>query len=229
MFEDDDNMKEYCFVIQPYDGGDFDNRYDDIIKPALESCGIEAYRVDRDPYVEIAVSVIEERIRDATLVIAEISVDNPNVWFELGYAMALEKPVIMLCDNMYRNGKFPFDISHRNVLVYRSGSIRDFKDCLEKLKERIAAKLKRMKLTIQDGNVTAEERLILKALSRDQKTAEAMTPEEKISIKDMTDEMMLDCLKTLTDKGFLEYRYSTIGGNGFYQITDKGNSFLKEN
>lgn len=222
-------MKEYCFVIQPYDGGDFDNRYDDIIKPALESCGIEAYRVDRDPYVEIAVSVIEERIRDATLVIAEISVDNPNVWFELGYAMALEKPVIMLCDNMYRNGKFPFDISHRNVLVYRSGSIRDFKDCLEKLKERIAAKLKRMKLTIQDGNVTAEERLILKALSRDQKTAEAMTPEEKISIKDMTDEMMLDCLKTLTDKGFLEYRYSTIGGNGFYQITDKGNSFLKEN
>ena len=222
-------MKEYCFVIQPYDGGDFDNRYDDIIKPALESCGIEAYRVDRDPYVEIAVSVIEERIRDATLVIAEISVDNPNVWFELGYAMALEKPVIMLCDNMYRNGKFPFDISHRNVLVYRSGSIRDFKDCLEKLKERIAAKLKRMKLTIQDGNVTAEERLILKALSRDQKTAEAMTPEEKISIKDMTDEMMLDYLKTLTDKGFLEYRYSTIGGNGFYQITDKGNSFLKEN
>lgn len=222
-------MKDYCFVIQPYDGGDFDNRYDDIIKPALESCGIEAYRVDRDPYVEIAVSVIEERIRDATLVIAEISVDNPNVWFELGYAMALEKPVIMLCDNMYRNGKFPFDISHRNVLVYRSGSIRDFNVCLEKLKERIAAKLKRMKLTIQDGNVTAEERLILKALSRDQKTAEAMTPEEKISIKDMTDEMMLDCLKTLTDKGFLEYRYSTIGGNGFYQITDKGNCFLKEN
>ena len=39
--------------------------------------------------------------------------------------------------------------------------------------------------------------------------------------------MMLDCLKTLTDKGFLEYRYSTLGGNGFYQITDKGNSFFQ--
>lgn len=222
-------MKEYCFVIQPYDGGDFDNRYDDIIKPALESCGMEAYRVDRDPYVEIAVSVIEERIRDAVLVIAEISMDNPNVWFELGYAMALEKPVIMLCDNTYRNGRLPFDISHRNVLVYRSGSMRDFNDCLEKLKERIAAKLKKVKLTIQDETATAEERLILKALSRDQKTAEAMTPEEKISIKDMTDEIMLDCLKNLTDKGFLEYRYSTTGGNGFYQVTDKGNRFLKEN
>ena len=97
--------------------------------------------------------------------------------------MALEKPVIMLCDNMYRNGKFPFDISHRNVLVYRSGSIRDFNDCLEKLKERIVTKLKRMKLTIQDGNLTAEERLILKALSRDQKTAEAMILEEKSALR----------------------------------------------
>lgn len=222
-------MKEYCFVIQPYDGGDFDNRYDDIIKPALESCGVEAYRVDRDPYVEIAISVIEERIQDATLIIAEISMDNPNVWFELGYAMALGKPVIMLCDSMYRSEKIPFDISHRNVLIYRSGSIRDFNDCFEKLKERITAKLKKMKLSVQDGDITDEERLILKALSRDQKTAEAMTPEEKISIKDMSDELMLDCLKTLTDKGFLEYRYSTLGGNGFYQVTDKGNCFLKEN
>ena len=222
-------MKEYCFVIQPYDGGDFDNRYDDIIKPALESCGVEAYREDRDPYVEIAISVIEERIQDATLIIAEISMDNPNVWFELGYAMALGKPVIMLCDSMYRSEKIPFDISHRNVLIYRSGSIRDFNDCFEKLKERITAKLKKMKLSVQDGGITDEERLILKALSRDQKTAEAMTPEEKISIKDMSDELMLDCLKTLTDKGFLEYRYSTLGGNGFYQVTDKGNCFLKEN
>ena len=141
-------MKEYCFVIQPYDGGDFDNRYDDIIKPALESCGVEAYRVDRDPYVEIAISVIEERIQDATLIIAEISMDNPNVWFELGYAMALGKPVIMLCDSMYRSEKIPFDISHRNVLIYRSGSIRDFNDCFEKLKERITAKLKKMKLSV---------------------------------------------------------------------------------
>lgn len=221
-------MEEYCFVIQPYDRGDFDNRYDDIIQPAIEAFGLKAYRVDRDPSVEIAISVIEERIREATIIIAEISIDNPNVWFELGYAMALGKSVIMLCDNTYRNGKIPFDIRHRNILLYSSGSMRDFNECLRKLKERIRAKLKSLKLNIQDKNISVEEKLILKVLSRDQKTAEAMTPEEKISIKDMPDELMLDCLKALTNKGFLEYRYSTIGGNGFYQITNEGNSFLKE-
>ena len=72
-----------------------------IIKPAVEECGLIAYRVDRDPYVEIAVSAIEEKIRDATIVVAEISVDNPNVWFELGYAMALDKKIIMLCDVLW--------------------------------------------------------------------------------------------------------------------------------
>ncbi len=222
-------MEEYCFVIQPYDRGDFDHRFDDIVKPVIEECGLEAYRVDRDPYVEIAVSVIEERIRDAALVIAEISVDNPNVWFELGYAMALNKPVIMMCDDAYRNGKFPFDISHRNVLVYRTGSLRDFDVFKESLKTRIFAKLKGIHRIENNSKITPEEELILKALSRDQKTAEAMTPEEKIRIKDMSDEIMLDCLKSLTDKAFLEYRYSTIGGNGFYQLTEKGNNILKEN
>ena len=184
--------------------------------------------MDRDPYVEIAVSAIEEKIRDATIVVAEISVDNPNVWFELGYAMALDKTVIMLCDNAYRNGKFPFDISHRNVLTYRTGSIRDFKECTEKLKLRIMAKLNGIRLLEQDDSISVEESLILKAFSRDQKTAEAITPEEKICIKGMSDELMADCLKALTSKKYLEYRYSTIGGNGFYQITAKGTRYLKE-
>ena len=201
----------------------------DIIRPAVEDSGLIAYRVDRDPYVEIAVSAIEEKIREATLIIAEISADNPNVWFELGYAMALEKPVIMLCDSAYRNGKFPFDISHRNVLVYRTGSMRDFNYCIENLKVRIAAKLKGIQLHEEDDSVSKEEKLILKALSRDQKTAEAITPEEKINIKDMQDEVLADCLKSLTNKKYLEYRYSTIGGSGFYQLTEKGNEFLKEN
>lgn len=146
-------MKEYCFVIQPYDGGDFDNRFDDIIKPAVEDCGLTAYRVDRDPYVEIAVSAIEEKIRDATIVVAEISIDNPNVWFELGYAMALDKKIIMLCDATRRLNGFPFDISHRNILLYRTGSMRDFLECQNKLKVRINAKLHGIRLAQIDDSI----------------------------------------------------------------------------
>ena len=220
-------MKEYCFVIQPYDGGDFDNRFDDIIKPAVEECGLIAYRVDHDPYVEIAVSAIEEKIRDATVVVAEISVDNPNVWFELGYAMALEKKIIMLCDANSRLNGFPFDISHRNILLYKTGSMRDFQDCQNKLKIRISAKLNGIRLAKMDEVLSPEEKLILKILSRDQKIPQAMTPEEKIIKDGMDRDMVADCLRSLTSKKYIEYRISTIGGKGFYQLTTKGISIVE--
>ena len=34
-----------CFVIQPFDGGTFDKRYEDIIAPAIKEAGLESYRV----------------------------------------------------------------------------------------------------------------------------------------------------------------------------------------
>jgi hypothetical protein len=37
------------------------------------------YRVDRDPAVEVAIDAIEEGIRSATICLADITTDNPNV------------------------------------------------------------------------------------------------------------------------------------------------------
>lgn len=84
-------MNDFCFVAQPFDNGKFDLRFHDIIKPAVESCGFHAYRVDEDNEVEIPISTIEKKIVSASFVIAEITTDNPNVWFELGYALAHSK------------------------------------------------------------------------------------------------------------------------------------------
>ena len=84
-----------CFVIQPFDGGPFDKRYDDVIVPAISAADLEAYRVDRDPSVLIPMEEVEKRIREADACLADISEPNPNVWFELGFAIAARKPVIL--------------------------------------------------------------------------------------------------------------------------------------
>ena len=86
-----------CFVMQPFDQGVFDQRYEDVIKPAINDAGLEAYRVDQDPKVSIPIKEIENGIREATICLAEITVDNPNVWFELGYAIACRKQVVLIC------------------------------------------------------------------------------------------------------------------------------------
>ena len=125
-----------CVVIQPFNPK-FDKRYDDVYKPALEQAGLEPYRVDQDPNTEKPIESVEERIRNATICLADITTDNPNVWYELGYAFAAGSSVIMVCSNE-RNGKLPFDIHHRTVIEYTSESVSDF----DKLRNQISTRAK---------------------------------------------------------------------------------------
>ena len=125
-----------CFVIQPF-SPKFDKRYHEDYKPALEDAGLEPYRVDQDPGTERLMDSIEEEIRKATICLADITTDNPNVWYELGYAFAVGRSVIMVCSNK-RDGKYPFDIQHRTIIEYASESRSDF----DKLRDEISRRAK---------------------------------------------------------------------------------------
>jgi hypothetical protein len=130
-----------CFVIQPFDSGKFDKRFDDVYVPAIEAAGLEAYRVDRDPGVEVPIEAIEEGIRNAAVCLADITTDNPNVWYELGFAFATGRPVVMVCSNERTSAKYPFDIQHRTVINYKPESSSDFESLKTALCERIKAML----------------------------------------------------------------------------------------
>ena len=114
-----------CFVIQPFDRGKFDKRYKDIYKPALSDAGIDAYRVDEDPTVGVAIKAIEEGISGADICLADVTTNNPNVWYEFGFAFALGRPVVMTCSSE-RSDRFPFDIRHRRIIRYSTESQSDF-------------------------------------------------------------------------------------------------------
>ena len=124
-----------CFVIQPFDKDKFDQRYTDIFEPAIIASGLQPYRVDRDPSVRIPIEQIEEGIKNSKLCFAEITLDNPNVWYELGFAFASGKDVVMITEERQ---KFPFDIQHRQVINYKTTSKSDY----EKLELNITEKIK---------------------------------------------------------------------------------------
>jgi hypothetical protein len=133
-----------CFVIQPFDGGGkFDKRFDDVFAPAVKDAGLEPYRVDQDPAVSIPIEAIEQGIRGAAICLAEITTDNPNVWFELGYALATGKDVIMVCDQKERAKKFPFDVQHRSIITYGTESPSDFAKLRNAITGRMQAMLKK--------------------------------------------------------------------------------------
>ena len=113
-----------CFVIQPFDKGKFDTRYIDIFEPAIRKAEFEPYRIDNDLSVRVPIDEIEKGISESSICFAEITTDNPNVWYELGFAFACDKDVIMVCSDE-RQGKFPFDIQHRHIITYKTNSTGD--------------------------------------------------------------------------------------------------------
>ncbi len=131
-----------CFVIQPFDSGKFDKRFFDIYKPAIEAAGLEAYRVDQDHGVLVPIDAIEKGIRQAAVCLADITADNPNVWYELGYAFAAERPVVMVCSEERTGKKYPFDIQHRSIIPYMADSPSDFVKLRDSLTAKLAAILK---------------------------------------------------------------------------------------
>lgn len=131
-----------CFVIQPFDSGKFDKRFQDIYKPAIEAAGLEAYRVDQDPGVQVPIESIEKGIRQATVCLADITADNPNVWYELGFAYAAGKPVVMVCSEERTGKKYPFDIQHRSIIPYQADAPSDFDKLRASLTAKIAAIVK---------------------------------------------------------------------------------------
>lgn len=132
-----------CFVMQPFDKGPFDKRFDDVLAPAIRASGLEPYRVDRDPSVQIPIQDIERGIREAQLCLAEITIDNPNVWFELGFAIAAGKEVILVCSSE-RIQRFPFDVQHRSIISYSTQSSSDFEQLKADVTEKIKARLGRI-------------------------------------------------------------------------------------
>ncbi|MGH7340573.1 MAG: hypothetical protein ACREKH_08805, partial [Candidatus Rokuibacteriota bacterium] len=68
---------------------DFNRVYAEYIEPALRSAGFESFRADQEVRAgDIRTDMFQELLV-ADLVIADLTIDNPNVWYELGVRHAL--------------------------------------------------------------------------------------------------------------------------------------------
>jgi hypothetical protein len=112
------NMKEgSCFVIMPF-GSQLDNLYDLAIKPAVESENLECIRADKLPGGGNILADIVEHIHKAKVVIADLTGNRPNVFYELGMSHGLLQNVIMLTQNI---NELPFDLKAYRVIEYNMG------------------------------------------------------------------------------------------------------------
>jgi hypothetical protein len=110
------NKKPYAFVLIP-----FHQKYDDTfttIRNAACGAGVQADRVKDRPYFqEGMIERIWGQIENADFIIADLTVKNPNVYYETGYALARGKLSILVTKNPR---KIPFDLQNRRHIIYSS-------------------------------------------------------------------------------------------------------------
>lgn len=130
-------QKPKVFVVMQF-GEPYDAVYTDVIMPVVEDAGLEAYRVDDVYRPGIILQDIIQGIVESELIIAEITPPNPNVFYELGYAHALDKPSILLAD---RQKELPFDIRSYRCIFY-DNTIKGKKAVEETLRKHLTSILK---------------------------------------------------------------------------------------
>ncbi len=113
-------MPFHVFIIMPFgikEGVNFNKVYGEYIKPALEEKGYNLFRADEELKAgEIRADMFQELLL-ADLVVADLSIDNPNVWYELGVRHALRSRGIVLIQGDIRKYQ-PFDLYTDRKLLY---------------------------------------------------------------------------------------------------------------
>jgi hypothetical protein len=135
-----------CFVVMPFglkpfnDGSgrhfDFDKVYRVIIKRAVEDAGLTPIRADEQTGSQIIHIDMFKALRDKAIVLVDLSLENPNVFYELGVRHVMSpRGTVLMC----REGsRLPFDVSLSRVIFYRyDGVDLDWEEA-----ERVKAKLK---------------------------------------------------------------------------------------
>lgn len=127
-----------CFIACPIGTDDSKVRRNSdfllqsIIKPALES----DFEIQRSDLISSTNKITDEIIGGLTnseLVIVDLSTHNPNVFYELGYRHALERPTITMIN---KDENIPFDVSAYRT-IYCSELYADVVNAKDQLKETI--------------------------------------------------------------------------------------------
>lgn len=108
------SLKRTCFVIMPFDST-FESEYNNVIRPAVEAAGLTCIRADEIYSKPQIMSDIWKSLRSTRIVIAELSGRNTNVFYEVGVAHALGKPVIIITRDQQ---DVPFDLKALRYLYY---------------------------------------------------------------------------------------------------------------
>jgi hypothetical protein len=144
-----------CFVMMPFAAprGEY---YQKIYDPAIRKAGLTPVRADNEIFgTGKIMDQVWRGILAAKVLVAELTGRNPNVFYELGLAHALKKPVVLVSAN---GEDVPFDLKHIRVIYYDMTDPFWGSKLLDKVAENILSAIKNPEEAVFARAVEATER-----------------------------------------------------------------------
>tara|TARA_R110002020_G_scaffold343801_1_gene558139 strand:+ start:161 stop:520 length:360 start_codon:yes stop_codon:yes gene_type:complete len=112
-------MNKKVFMVMPFSNKVAKDAYDYSVRKICENHNLEIRRADDIFSTKPIYDDIVKEIKDASIIIVDISDNNPNVYYELGMAHTLKQnQTIIITQGEYN--KTPFDIAHFRIIKYEN-------------------------------------------------------------------------------------------------------------
>lgn len=138
----EEKKQKTCFIVCPISTEDSEIRkrsdtlLKHLIKPVCEEeLNFKVIRIDKLPHSNSITAEIVKNLKEADLVIADTTDNNPNCFYEIGYRSALSKPLILI-RNSEKN--IPFDVAGLNIIDYKLNDFDAGDEFKSKLKDTIS-------------------------------------------------------------------------------------------
>lgn len=120
----DSQSKPHAFVAMPF-AAEMDDVFHYGIQGAVNAAGLLCERADLSTFTGDVMEWVKNRIASASLVVADLSDANPNVYLEVGYAWGCGRPTVLLVKD---TSQLKFDVRGQRCLVYKR--IKDLESSL---------------------------------------------------------------------------------------------------
>ena len=129
-----------CFFIAPIgaDGSPERDRSDGvlnyIVADAARAVGLEAIRADRIAKPgQITLQVIDH-VLGAKAAVADLTGQNPNVYYELAVRHAAKLPVVLIAED---GEKLPFDLGQMRTIFFNHTDLKSASECRAEIQEHL--------------------------------------------------------------------------------------------
>ncbi|WP_294316170.1 hypothetical protein [uncultured Sphingomonas sp.] len=142
----DAHFDRVCFFIGPIgeDGSDHrkhsDLMLESLIRPTIESLGLEVKRADEILNPGLINKQIFEFLLKSRLAIADLSFHNPNVFYELAIRHARNLPVVQM---IRKADRIPFDINQSRTIIVDTTDLYSFVPKIDTYRAEISSHIRR--------------------------------------------------------------------------------------